>query len=393
MNHLKKIFGLAKKAARELVDSNDLTPTHLEEYFSKSDAVDIVDHLTNDDEISERKHHLEIINKSKKKDWEKVSYGVIRKTQRDFSLAKLAAVLIVFVSIGYLSLQYLGYFNRTQESSISAIPLDDIILSTANGNKTILTNDTQKKEVFNNNAVFNENNGKFILDYSSKVNQNIPSNLVYNELNVPFGRSLKVILADGSKVHLNSGSKLKYPIQFLKEGNRKVHLEGEAYFEITKNKYQPFVVEANNMYVEVLGTIFNIMAYPEDSKITTILEEGSVAIGHLKETTNQATVILKPNDQALWDKKSGEITINTVKPSIYTAWTEGRTVFDHMLFKNILKKLERRYNVEISNNNEILANEQFTATFDYESIEQVLESFSKNYPFTYSLEGNKITIN
>ncbi len=393
MERLRHIFYKSKVTAKEIVNDKQLTEDLLSDSFSKSQAKDIVSELANESKQKERLKHVETIEKSKQKDWESIRSKSVYKTYSKNSMYKAAAILIVLLSISYLTYQNQRTgTTTTSESNLIGLPLDEITLDLGNGITKVLSDKNNSQETFDNNVFLVKQGDNLRLDYTSAKNKGIPNTLIYNELNVPYGRNFEVTLSDGTKVHLNSGSKLKYPIQFIKGEKRNVFLEGEAYFEVTKNKEQPFTVNADNMSLEVLGTVFNIMAYPEDSKITTVLVEGSVAISHSSKI-NDSKTLLKPNQQAFWNKSDGKINIKPVKPNIYTAWTEGRTVFEHMAFKNILKKLERRYNVKITNHNEHLANEEFTATFDYESITQVLTSFSKNYPFDFNIEDDKIIIN
>ena len=393
MNRLKNIRKLSETIAKKLINNEELTTDHLGGNFSEIDTKDIISDLTDEDKVKSRRKQVAAIQETKNEDWKRISKNYSYKTSSNTSIYKIAAILVISISLGYVSFNFLNNSQEiVPESNKVGYPIDEITLDLGNGKTTVLSSTNSDDKTFENNILFSSSKDNFQLDYTSAQNQNIPNSLVYNELNVPYGRSFKVILSDGTKVHLNSGSKLKYPLQFIQGKERTVFLEGEGYFEVTKNKSQPFIVNANNMFVEVLGTTFNVMAYPEDSFITTILVEGSVAIGN-NVSLNDTKTLLKPNQQASWVKEDGKVNIKSVKPTIYTAWTEGRTVFEHMKFKNILKKLERKYNVKITNHNEKLANEKFTATFDYENINQVLTSFSKNYNFSFSIENNNIIIN
>src|SRR5690606_20172851 len=102
--------------------------------------------------------------------------------------------------------------------------------------------------------------------------------LVYNTLNIPYGKQFDVVLSDGTHVFLNSGTSLRYPVTFIKGKDRTVFLSGEAYFEVAKDEGHPFVVDANEIQIEVLGTKFNVSRYPEDSNINTVLVEGSIEL-------------------------------------------------------------------------------------------------------------------
>ncbi|NMH89306.1 FecR family protein [Flavivirga algicola] len=391
MNSLKRIISLAKKTALRILNEKDIDPSEIDEIFSKNDTDDIINNLTNTNIKKEREEQLKYINKTKYSDWQNIKPNSLASNKSFKYVYKFAAILILCLTLGYVS-----YKNINRPSQISSdkntigLPFNDIVLDLGNGEKEIISDNSPQKTISKNGSFLNVEDG-FKLDYSNSNKSKFSEKLIYNELTIPYGRNLQVILSDGSKVTLNSGSTLRYPINFIKGENRTVYLKGEAFFDVETNKKQPFIVHTNNMNITVLGTKFNVSSYPEDPYINTVLVEGSVAIS--PNSNPKRTTILKPGDKAEWVKQNMDINLKTVDTSIYTAWTEGRVVFEHMPFKNITKKLERRYNVSITNNNTSLDNEDFTASFDIETIEQVLNSFSKNYTFDYNIKGNNITIN
>lgn len=217
--------------------------------------------------------------------------------------------------------------------------------------------------------------------------------LTYNVLTVPNGNTFKLILSDSTTVYLNAGSSLKYPVKFIKGQNRQVFLNGEGYFDVHKDKKHPFIVTNGSMDVRVLGTKFNISAYPEDKEINTVLVEGSVSLyNNETEYNTESSNLLEPNHQASWNRSNYNVTIQTVDTDIYTSWINGKLVIKKMPFKNIIQKLERHYKVTINNTYEHLNNLDFTATFDIESIEDVLSTFALETPFEYTKTGNHIEI-
>tara|TARA_R110000823_G_scaffold163352_5_gene295038 strand:- start:744 stop:1913 length:1170 start_codon:yes stop_codon:yes gene_type:complete len=217
--------------------------------------------------------------------------------------------------------------------------------------------------------------------------------LTYNVLTVPNGNTFKLILSDSTTVYLNAGSSLKYPVKFINGQNRQVFLHGEGYFDVHKDKKHPFIVTNGSMDVRVLGTKFNISAYPEDKEINTVLVEGSVSLYNNEiEYNTETSSLLEPNHQASWNRSNYNVTIQTVDTDIYTSWINGKLVIKKMPFKNIIQKLERHYKVTINNTYEHLNNLDFTATFDIESIEDVLSTFALETPFEYTKTGNHIEI-
>ncbi len=209
-----------------------------------------------------------------------------------------------------------------------------------------------------------------------------------NTLKVPFGKQFHLVLSDSTEVYLNAGTTLTYPVCFNDKPTREVILDGEAFFKVHKDKTQPFIVTmADDIAVEVLGTEFNVNSYKNTSATYTTLKEGSV-----KVKSSKGELLLKPGEQTIWNKDQKTLEKKPVDIYRYTAWMTKTIVFTSTSFNDILTVLKRHYNVEIINNNTDIANEQFTARFENESIERVMNYFSKSYGFTYKINGNKIII-
>lgn len=314
----------------------------------------------------------------------------IKRRKRRKSLSKLwkyAAILIGFIGIYFFVIQ-----NETTDIQDGQLIIaeENIILELDNGKVKVIDANGKEKIIDKSGKIAGTQIGNLI-DYKS---ENEVEELVYNKLTVPYGKKFQIILSDGTKVHLNAGTSLKYPVKFIKGENRQVFLDGEAYFEVTKDESNPFVVSADEIDIRVLGTQFNVSSYPEDDHINTVLIEGAVSVYNKDEAYNpETTTILKPGFKAAWEKKNNQIVIEEADTEMYTAWINGRIIFRHTSFKNIIKKLERHYNVVIVNNNEALSNEQFAASFDIETIEQVLKSFNANYAIDYTIKNNQIIIN
>lgn len=228
-----------------------------------------------------------------------------------------------------------------------------------------------------------------LIDYTTATKQ---SALVYNTLTVPFGKRFSVLLSDSSKVELNAGSSLKYPIRFLDKGHRQVFLTGEAFFEVQENKAHPFIVTTASMDVRVLGTSFNVTAYAEEDDVHAVLVEGSVDLYKTKTAYSPSTATrLSPGQKGAWgaDEKA---TVKEVDTQIYTGWRSGKLILRKMRFEEIIRKLERHYNIQIENEYKRLDNRVFTATFDIETINEVLETFRVETQFHYEIIQNHITI-
>lgn len=305
------------------------------------------------------------------------------------SLLKYAAVFIAFIGIGYF------FMNQNRTSDVSGNQLiiadDNITLELENGNVKVIHSNGAQKLINISGKVVAEQIGN-ILNYEK---ENSTEELAYNILTIPNGKKFQVVLSDGTEIYLNSGSVLKYPVKFITGINRQVYLlEGEAYFNVTKDAKHPFIVNAADINVRVLGTEFNVSTYPEDLSINTVLVEGAVSIfGNDKKYDKATSLELKPGYKASWNKTKNNISVEEVDTDIYTGWKNGKLIFKNIQFKNIIKKLERHYNVTIINNNSKLDEKNYDATFDVETIEEVLNSFNKNYEIEYTIENNKIIIN
>ncbi len=305
------------------------------------------------------------------------------KKLKHFKVLKYAAVLLLFLGVGYL--YQTGYFSKETQF---VVPDESITLQLENGDVKII-NEDGTSEVFDakGNVIGSQSGTKIV--YGNTI---AGEKLVYNTLTVPYGKRFEINLSDGTKVHLNAGTSLKYPVKFISGKTRQVFLKGEAFFDVAKDEKHPFVVNANQLNVEVLGTQFNFSSYPEDVETDVVLVEGSVNLYTPSDKNNH--VLLKPGFKGSYSKSAaGQISTKPVITSIYTSWIDGELVFRNITFGNILKKMERHYNVEIINRNTQLTNEKFNASFRNEPIEKILEYFKITYGIDYSINNNKIIIN
>ncbi|MBU2904557.1 DUF4974 domain-containing protein [Arenibacter algicola] len=300
---------------------------------------------------------------------------------------KYAAILVLVVGIGYF------FTQQKLSSDLPVIDKNAITLELGNGNIQIITEKEQSAILDKNGKVVGKQQGS-VLSYKDVANEVVSAAPIYNELTIPYGKTFKLILSDGTVVHLNAGSSIKYPVKFIEGTKREVFLHGEAFFDVTKDADHPFVVNVNDLNVRVLGTKFNVSSYPEEENVSTVLIEGSVALHGKDNDFNSAnTVLLEPGYKGEWNQKSKETSITEVDTKMYTSWVEGRMIFRNTPFKIIRKKLERHYNVSIKNNNKILEEKTYNAVFDVESIDQVLRTLNEIYSIEYIIDQNEIVIN
>jgi len=202
----------------------------------------------------------------------------------------------------------------------------------------------------------------------------------YAEIHCPLGTRTKFNLPDGTTGWLNSGSSLKYPVQFNQ--NRKVELKGEAYIDVVRNTKSPFIVNTTHFVVKVLGTKFNVRSYLENPTFEVTLESGVVQIF---EKNSPRKLTLKPNYQFSFNKELWEASLYKVDPHCYTSWKDGKLMFRNTPLSDVLKQLGRWYNVSFECIDESLLNIPYRATFQEERLEHVLELLTLTAPINYEI--------
>lgn len=298
----------------------------------------------------------------------------------------IAASVLVLLGVGLAYKQ--GTFSKTEQPKFD-LKSNDIVLQLEDGSVQIISesNSAQVKDS-KGKIVGNQTGDKIVYENSSDLEK-----VAYNTIKIPYGKKFRLQLSDGTLVHLNAGTTLRYPVKFIAGENRQVFLDGEAFFDVAKDKKHPFIVNADELNVRVLGTHFNVSNYPEDAATDVVLVEGSVGMYRSNEEFDAAkNTILKPGFKGSFNKENTKISTKEVITDIYTSWINGGLTFRNMAFKNIITKLERRYNVTIVNKNEKLANEKFNASFKEESIENVMSYFNDIHGINYTIKNNQILI-
>ncbi|WP_343706068.1 FecR domain-containing protein [Flavobacterium sp.] len=302
----------------------------------------------------------------------------IKPKNRTKQYLQYAAVFLVFLGLGTT----IFLLNKTTETP------KEIVLELGDGRLEYFSGKTQSA-LLNEKGVLVAKKFPTEIVYFGKVQDH---KVIYNTLSVPYGKCFKLKLSDGTVVSLNSGTTLRYPEQFGLNGNRNVYLTGEAFFEVAKDKMHPFIVHANQADIEVLGTTFNVSAYPENPTVNSTLIEGSVRMSEAANPSN--AILLEPNQMATWQNNSKKIVLKEVDPAFYTAWTKGELAFKDTPFSTIAKIIQRTYDVEIINENSDLAKQNFTGTIKISesSVENILDLLKRDTPFNYSIDQKTITI-
>ncbi|UBM62670.1 FecR domain-containing protein [Candidatus Sulfidibacterium hydrothermale] len=203
--------------------------------------------------------------------------------------------------------------------------------------------------------------------------------ITYIEKTVPNGKKAKIVLSDGTRVWINANSTLKYPLKMGKHF-RKVFLTGEAYFDVVKNKKKPFIVITRDIKIKVLGTAFDVNAYPDNERIKTTLVRGKVNITGNNKKNQEQHVVLLPGQQAIYFKNANYIQVHKVNTAQYTAWIKGELIFNETTLENVVKQLRRRFNLNISIQDTEIRNYKYTGQFSHESPEEIMRILEKVTP-------------
>lgn len=310
-----------------------------------------------------------------------------RRRKRRFliSMARVAAVALPFVMAVVL---YVG-LNREEEQTLRPSLASNIlpgtskaVLTLANGQMIPLGKETTDSTIITDGTQISASESG--ITYADGGESEA---VVYNKLDIPRGGEFCLTLSDGTRVWLNSETSIQYPVVFgTKE--RRVFIQGEAYFEVAKDAKKPFTVQFMSSSVTVLGTSFNIRAYPEEKQSQTTLAEGSVRI-----YSPGSSMLLKPGEQAEVKALSGEMVKKEVDVKTFTSWKNGRFVFEQELLENIMRTLERWYDIRVIFRDEGAKRISLSGNLKrYGDFSQVMNMLQMTGDVRFELHGNDVYI-
>lgn len=352
----------------------------LEESDRHKEEFEKIKHLYSLSLSSEKKYMFDV-----EQAWGKVHSLTIGK-EKSFTLytfIRYAAVVALLLSAGAF------YYHTSRSASPTCSDpvtenFEEPTLLLENGKQIALHHESfsmKDKEV----VIKNEADQKLI--YQPKQPDRKES-VEKNRIVIPKGKTYQVILADGTKVWLNSETELTYPTQFCGD-KREVSLSGEAFFEVARDENRPFYVKTHGLEVKVLGTVFNVSCYKNDATIRTTLVEGSVSI----EPEQGETRILTPCEQFSLEKESGKTDVQVVDTWLYTSWVKGRYIFKDVPLEEIITKLQRWYDFSVSYAEEDLKYKHFSLTADRKTdLNQLIEIISFTSEVKLERIGNSINI-
>jgi transmembrane sensor len=230
------------------------------------------------------------------------------------------------------------------------------------------------------------------LTIQNQTSNNSQAQVMMQTISSRQGMVTQFVLADGTKVWLNSGSELQYPTRFI--GNkREVKLKGEAFFEVTKNEKQPFRVNANELKVDVLGTSFNVVSFDDDIESEVVLVTGKVALSSEKGQIVKEYSTMIPGQRAIYQKEAQKVITEEVDVEKYIAWRDGNLIFQDDSMEDVVKRLSRWFNVEIVINDPEINKYIYKATFRDENLVQVLNLLKLSAPIDYRITDRKALAN
>lgn len=303
------------------------------------------------------------------------------KSGRKWNLLKLIAFigLPLFLSVWFLSRQFskpvLPIVEETQLRDV-APGKQKALLVLENGEVCSLS-DSSMAIMSHKNIQVGQGG---VLQYTGN-NRSSEVEAVYHTLVVERSAEFQLVLPDGTKVWLNSGSELKYPDVFNEE-TRQVYLKGEAYFEVKHTDSQPFIVQARECEVRVLGTTFNISSYEEENAVVTTLVNGKVAY-----SVGQDQGELAPGEQCVYDRDKKTTKVRQVDVNQYISWKNGLFVFDHIRMEELAKQISRWYDVNVVFPDPVAREVSFTGAMErYQPVSYIIRLLNETNTVECALE-------
>ncbi len=332
-------------------------------------------------------------DKEKEQVRRKIQLSVQRTRQKNRYSTIRWAIAASFLLIAVSVWLFQHKLSRTPEVTEFAQTLNDVKqdnvtnLLLKDGRKVLISQKESK-------IAYDKKGENILIDSTQTISQQVVAEeQVFNTLVVPYGKRTQITLSDGSKVWLNSGSKLVYPANIKKK--REVYVEGEAVFEVTHSEHHPFLVITKDFEIKVLGTVFNVSAYPDEKVSSTVLEKGKIEITSAESnffTKEKLTVL--PGTMAVFNSVEKTFHQLQVDATSYMSWRDGYFIFKDEPLSNIIRKLERYYNVEIILQSENLKKEEFSGNLNLKNTpEEVLNVIAQTTPFLVRYENQKLIIN
>lgn len=322
--------------------------------------------------------------KETEREWQSIRRRTIQKKRRRYHLLGRYAALWLLPLLLAGGIYYAVRTEKTKDTAPCTFAFRPgqpcAILELANGTEINLKED----KLF---STFKDQDWEISQD-SLKYRMTVPTqDPEWHVLRVPRGGEYVLILSDGTKVFLNAESRMKYPVHFTGD-TRRVILEGEAYFEVSRDTLHPFIVETKQLSVNVLGTSFGVRAYPEETKVLTTLVTGMVNVN-----AEGKQLVLRPEEQAVFDKGANSLTRGIVATELFVGWKDGRLVFDNCPLEDILTNLGRWYSFDTFYTNPAIKKIPFSLNIrKHEKFSEVLELMQKTGKIHFDINKNTVIV-
>lgn len=328
----------------------------------------------------------------KKHIWENIEREILaqERKKRGFRMlwTRVAAVaaVVILVAGGYWLLSEGREYTNKIDYSLFAETDKQMMKSSENIN--LVLSDNRKIDIESDNETIDYTDKEVIKVGSEQIAKETEIAQL-NQLIVPYGKTTSLILSDGTKIWVNSGSKLIYPSVFEKN-KREVFLIGEAYLDVVKNEKAPFIIKTNHIDVNVLGTELNVSAYNDDPQQSVVLVTGAVEV---KSKELKGPFKIMPNQMLAYGTETKKVDVQKVDVSHYISWIDGYLLLQSENLSSLLQKLERHYNLNFVYNREELKNTRVSGKLNLEvGIKEVLDYISITTPIAYTIEEARVMV-
>jgi len=365
--------------------AGNATPQEIEKIMSYQDDFNFADSAVAGNDNDQHLREQRILSE--------ISVSIARQKSSGRYTWIAAAVLVIVTAASLLFVKKTKTVNSSRNYAKNITNNHDVkpgankaLLTLENGTQIAL-NDVSVGTVLKqgNITVSKQTNGLLEYEVAATTTNNTAA-VTYNTISTPIGGQYSVVLPDGSKVWLNAASSLKFPTAFT-GAERKVELTGEGYFEVAKNKHMPFKVKFNQEEVEVLGTHFNIMAYPDEAITRTTLLEGSVRI-----SKNNVKKVLIPGQQATGGMQTNGFDISNANIDEAIAWKNGLFLFHNENIRSIMKKIARWYDVDVYYQGTFAGQEYGGRVSKSKNLSEILKNLELTGTIHFKIDGRRVTV-
>ena len=321
--------------------------------------------------------------------WNRIENDTITPRKRIFRISTWMTAASFLLLVGITGLLYFQ-LNKQNESQIDYQSIakvksldSEVKLIFADKSEEVLPSDDLDIK-YNSKGEIEVNSDKRLA--KKNLNQDNGTEQL-NQLVVPLGKRTSLTLSDGTRLWLNSGSRAIFPVVFTKQ-KREIFIEGEAYLEVAHDAFKPFFVVTDNVHLRVLGTTFNVSAYPDDQSTSVVLVEGSV-----EATVDSKKVLMKPNQLLTYEKRSAATALNTTDVLPYISWKDGWLYCEKETLETIATKLSRYYNVRIEFKDAETREMSLTGKLDLKTeCSEIFKAISSTFPISTDVKDDVIVI-